>query len=139
MKYIVFEASGDDDTVVVVVECSDEDVERMFTRLEWAKSLREKDDSTAAIEYFDQVEAFEWGDWFEGWMDEHKESSRDDSFACVDEKPDFPDDEGLRVDSSYMNVSVFDWIAWTFRPKHSNSEYGTPGIDLKDLERLFRS
>ena len=130
-KYLIFDCSAVDDSLVAVVLWTPELAKSVLARIGLACEMKQADDEFLGIQFIAwNVELYE-----NIVIEDVVPESEDSRWGILTEKPDMSSKEKVRLYSCFLDVdhSSFYWI---MHPKHWESRVETGAI-TKDTEGLF--
>jgi hypothetical protein len=131
-KYFIFDVSNELESLIAVFERSEEATISLKARINLAREIHEKNSDLASLSFYDDIELYEDGAWFEDWLNQRgcKDIWDDTSIIVSDDDP--------REDSSHVRVSTVlfhasqDGFWWRIFPKHSDITLETRFLPLGD-------
>ena len=128
-KYLIFDCSTENDSLVAVVTWTPELAKSVLARIALACEMKKADDDFAGIQLFNwDVELYEGS-----IIEEVVPESEDSRWGILTEKPDMS--SKVRLSSCFLDVDD-NAFCWGMYPKHWNSRIETPAL-MKDTEGLF--
>ena len=128
-KYLIFDCSTENDSLVAVVAWTPEMAKSVLTRIGMAFEMKQADDDFLGIQFIAwNAELYE-----RSIIEEVVPESEDSRWGILTEKPDMS--SKVRLSSCFLDVDD-KAFCWGMYPKHWNSRIETPAL-MKDTEGLF--